>query len=120
MGTVWNDADIPGMLAGAGALPCTIGGVSGIALLDEEEQVYGDRSQGEVTDQVTSITIQTSAFPSARIDDTVTIDGRTGSIMQRLKIGDGGLTRILFSVDAAIPIPPGDNDVILDGGGTPP
>jgi hypothetical protein len=95
--TIFRDADIPLMLLACGALPCVIGGVAGIGLLDEVEQVFGgDVEHGQVQDQVSTITVQTSAFPDARIDDAMTIDGRTGIVGRRLKIGDGGLTQILF------------------------
>jgi hypothetical protein len=86
--TIFRDADIALMLQACGALPCVIGGVAGIGLLDEVELNFGG--------DVTRITVQTSAFPNMRIDDVVTIDGRTGIVASRLKIDDGGLTRILF------------------------
>lgn len=95
--TIFRDADIPLMLLACGALPCVIGGVAGIGLLDEIEIVFGgDVEHGQVQDQISTITVQTSAFPNMRIDDVMTIDGRTGTVKSRLKIDDGGLTKIIF------------------------
>jgi hypothetical protein len=92
----FRDQDIPFLLQDTG-VPVLIGGVSGIGLLDENDQVLvSDRNGGEVLVPMTTLTVQSSAFPSMRIDTAVTVNGTNYTIRVRLKTGDAALTKILL------------------------
>ena len=92
----FRDQDIPFLLQDTGD-PVVIGGVSGVGLLDENDQVLvSDRNGGEVLVPMTTLTVQSSAFPSMRIDTVVTVNGTNYTIRERLKTGDAALTKILL------------------------
>ena len=92
----FRDQDIPFLLQDTG-VPVVIGGVSGVGLLDENDQVLvSDRNGGEVLVPMTTLTVQSSAFPSMRIDTAVTVNGTNYTIRERLKTGDAALTKILL------------------------
>ena len=93
---VFRDQDIPFLLQDTG-VPVVIGGVSGVGLLDENDQVLvSDRNGGEVLVPMTTLTVQSSAFPNMRIDTAVTVNGTNYTIRERLKTGDAALTKILL------------------------
>ena len=92
----FRDQDIPYLLADTG-VPVTIGGVQGTGLLDENDQVLvSDRSGGEVLVPMTTLTVQSSAFPNVKIDTAVTVNGTNYTVRERLKTGDAALTKILL------------------------
>ena len=92
----FRDQDIPFLLLDTG-VPVVVGGVSGVGLLDENDQVLvSDRNGGEVLVPMTTLTVQSSAFPSMRIDTAVTVNGTNYTIRERLKTGDAALTKILL------------------------
>jgi hypothetical protein len=92
----FRDQDIPALLADTG-VPVTIGGVTGTGLLDENDQVLvSDRNGGEVLVPMTTLTVQSSAFPDLRIDTAVIVNGTTYTVRERLKTGDAALTKILL------------------------
>jgi hypothetical protein len=92
----FRDQDIPFLLQDTG-VPVVVGGVSGVGLLDENDQVLvSDRNGGEVLVPMTTLTVQSSAFPSMRIDTAVTVNGTNYTIRERLKTGDAALTKILL------------------------
>jgi hypothetical protein len=92
----FRDQDIPFLLQDTG-VPVVIGGVSGVGLLDENDQVLvSDRNGGEVLVPMTTLTVQSSAFPNMRIDTAVTVNGTNYTIRGRLKTGDAALTKILL------------------------
>ena len=92
----FRDADIPALLADMG-IPVTVGGVSGTGLLDEaDELLVQDQVRGQVVVLATTLTVQTSAFPAAAIGQSVTIGAKTFTIRERLRIGDGALTKLLL------------------------
>ena len=92
----FRDQDIPFLLQDTG-VPVVIGGVSGVGLLDENDQVLvSDRNGGEVLVPMTTLTVQSSAFPNVRIDTAVTVNGTNYTIRERLKTGDAALTKILL------------------------
>jgi hypothetical protein len=92
----FRDQDIPFLLQDTG-VPVAVGGVSGVGLLDENDQVLvSDRNGGEVLVPMTTLTVQSSAFPSMRIDTAVTANGTNYTIRERLKTGDAALTKILL------------------------
>jgi hypothetical protein len=93
---VFRDQDIPFLLQDTG-VPVVIGGVSGVGLLDENDQVLvSDRNGGEVLVPMTTLTVQSSAFPNMRIDTAVTVNGTNYTIRERLKTGDAALMKILL------------------------
>jgi hypothetical protein len=92
----FRDQDIPFLLADTG-VPVVIGGVSGTGLLDENDQVLvSDRNGGEMLVPMTTVTVQSSAFPNMRIDTAVTVNGTNYTVRERLKTGDAALTKILL------------------------
>ena len=92
----FRDQDIPFLLLDTG-VPVVVGGVAGVGLLDENDQVLvSDRNGGEVLVPMTTLTVQSSAFPSMRIDTAVTVNGTNYTIRERLKTGDAALTKILL------------------------
>ena len=76
-----------------------MGAVSGVGLLDEADQILvQDVNRGEVVATATTLTIQTSAFPNVAIGDAVTAGSRSFTVRERLREGDGGLTKLLLGV----------------------
>jgi len=94
----FGDADIPALMKDMG-IAVTVGGVAGIGLLDEADQILvQDVNRGEVVATATTLTIQTSAFPNAKIGDAVIVGSRNFTIRERLRESDGGLTKLLLGV----------------------
>lgn len=94
----FGDADIPALMADMG-IAVTVGGVGGVGLLDEADQILvQDSNRGEVVATATTLTIQTSAFPSAKIGDAVIAGGRNFTVRERLRESDGGLTKLLLGL----------------------
>jgi hypothetical protein len=97
MSTVWNDTDIPGMIAATGGVPCTIGGYAGMCLMDLNDSILiQDSNRGQVVAGQPMLTVQTSAFPSLDIDTPVTVDGKNYTVRERLRYGDSGLTKLFL------------------------
>jgi hypothetical protein len=77
----------------------SVGGVAGVGLLDEADQLLvQDQNRGEVVATATTLTIQTSAFPSAKIGDAVVIGAKNFTVRERLRESDGGLTKLLLGI----------------------
>jgi hypothetical protein len=94
----FRDSDIPALLADMG-VAITVGGVAGIGLLDEADQLLvQDQNRGEVVATATTLTIQTSAFPNVKINDAVSVGGKSFTVRERLRESDGGLTKLLLGV----------------------
>lgn len=92
----FGDADIPTLLADMG-IAVTVGGVNGIGLLDEGDEVLvQDADRGQVVALMTTLTVRTTDFPAAAIDQAVAVGSRNFTIRERLRIGDGGLTKLLL------------------------
>jgi hypothetical protein len=93
----FGDSDIPALMADMG-IAVTVGGVAGIGLLDEADQILvQDVNRGEVVATATTLTIQTSAFPGIQIGQAVVVLGtKNFSIRERLRDSDGGLTKLLL------------------------
>jgi hypothetical protein len=95
----FGDADIPALLVDFG-IPVIVGAVSGNkGILDEADQILvQDASRGEVVVLATTLTVQTSAFPSVKIGDAVSAGGKNFTVRERLREGDGALTKLLLGV----------------------
>ena len=98
MSTVWNDTDIPAMIAATGGVPCTIGGVAGMCLFDLNDAILVQESgnRGQVVMGQPMLTVQTSAFPNLDIDTPVSVDGKNYTVRERLRRGDSGLTNLFL------------------------
>ena len=103
MTITFRDADISSIFADAAklglAVSITIDGHTGVGIVDENDTVVvGSPDQGGVVSGVTTVTVQTSAFPAGSLkeDKAITVDGANYSIRQRLKESDAGLTKILI------------------------
>jgi hypothetical protein len=94
----FGDADIPALMADMG-IRVTVGGVDGIGLLDEADQILvQDVNRGEVVATATTLTIQSSAFPTVKIGDAVAVGSKNFTVRERLRESDGGLTKLLLGV----------------------
>jgi hypothetical protein len=94
----FRDADLPAMFADFG-VAISIGGVSGLGILDEADRIeVQDVNRGQVVGLVTTITVQTSAFPAMKIGDALVIGARSFTVRERLREGDGALTKVLIGV----------------------
>jgi len=94
----FGDADIPALLKDMG-ITVTVGGVGGIGLLDEADQIIvQDVNRGEVVATATTLTVQSSAFPAAKIGDAVVVNSKNFTVRERLRESDGGLTKLLLGV----------------------
>jgi hypothetical protein len=94
----FGDADIPTLLADMG-IAITVGGVNGIGLLDEADEVLvQDADRGQVVVLMTTLTVRTTDFPAAAIDQAVAVGSRNFTVRERLRIGDGGLTKLILSL----------------------
>jgi hypothetical protein len=96
--TVWNDTDIPAMIAATGGVPCTIGGVAGMCLFDLNDAILVQESgnRGQVVMGQPMLTVQTSAFPNLDIGTSATVDGKNYTVRERLRRGDSGLTNLFL------------------------
>jgi hypothetical protein len=96
--TAFGDADIPALMADMG-IAVTVGGVAGIGLLDEADSIeVNDQNRGGVMVLATTLTVQTSAFPAAKIDDAVVIGSKHFKVRERMRVGDGGLTKFILGI----------------------
>ena len=94
----FGDSDIPALMADMG-IAIIVGGVAGIGLLDEADQVLvQDADRGAVVVLATTLTVQTSAFPGAKIGDAVVVGARNFTVQKRLREGDGGLSKFILGV----------------------
>jgi hypothetical protein len=92
----FGDSDIPALMADMG-IAVAVGGASGVGLLDEaDEIVVQDSQRGQVVVLATTLTVQTSAFPAVAIGAAVAIGSKNFTVRERLKMGDGGLTKLLL------------------------
>lgn len=79
------------------AIAITVGGVSGVGLLDEADEILvHDDQRGQVVVLATTLTIQTSAFSSCAIGQAVVANGKNFTVRDRLREQDGGLTKLLL------------------------
>ena len=94
----FGNADIPALMADMG-IAITVGGVAGVGLLDEADQIFvQDANRGEVVATATTLTIQSSAFPAVKIGDAVLVNSKNFTVRERLRESDGGLTKLLLGV----------------------
>lgn len=94
----FGDSDIPALMADMG-IAITVGGVDGIGLLDEADQILvQDAQRGEVVATATTLTIQSSAFPNVKIGDAVAVNSKNFTVRERLRESDGGLTKLLLGM----------------------
>jgi hypothetical protein len=92
----FGDADIPALMADMG-IAISVGGVDGIGLLDESDEVIvQDAARGQVVVMMTTLTVRTTDFPAAAIDAAVVIGSKNFTVRERLRMGDGGLTKLLL------------------------
>jgi len=92
----FGDADIPALMADMG-IAITVGGVAGIGLFDAADEVLvQDAQRGQVVVLMSTLTVQTSAFPNVAIDAAVVIGVLNFTVRERERIGDGGLTKLLL------------------------
>jgi hypothetical protein len=103
MTITFRDADVSALFADAArmglAVSVTIDGNTGVGIVDENDQVIvSDGNRGGVVGGVTTVTVQTSAFPADSLvaDKAIVVDGVSYTIRQRLKESDAALTKILI------------------------
>jgi len=94
--TPFGDSDIPVMFADFG-VPIFVNNIAGVGIVDQEDQAFqADGERGIVVMPVTTVLIQTSAFPGILIDNPVILDGSEYTIRERLRIHDGAITKLLL------------------------
>lgn len=92
----FGDGDIPALLQDM-AIPITVGGVAGVGLLDEADEILvRDGEGGEVRILATTLTVQTSAWPAGAIGQAVVVGSKNFTVRDRLRVGDGGLTKFVL------------------------
>jgi hypothetical protein len=92
----FGDGDIPALMADMG-IAVTVGGVVGIGLLDEADEILvQDALRGQVVVMATTLTVRTTDFPAVAIDAAVVIGTANFTVRERMRIGDGGLTKLLL------------------------
>jgi hypothetical protein len=103
MTLAFDDSTISKIMADAAKiglnLAVVIDGVVGVGFLDENAAVLvADGNRGGVIGPVTTITVQTSAFPasSLKVDKAITFAGNPYTIRSALPEGDTGFTRLLL------------------------
>jgi hypothetical protein len=112
----FGDADIPALLADTG-VAVTVGAVAGIGLLDEaDEIIVQDVNRGGVVMLASTLTVQTSAFPTVKIGDAVVIGTANFTVRERLREGDGGLTKLLLGSGPVVPQGGAAPNNVIDGG----
>lgn len=93
--TFYRDADIPAMLTDFG-VPVTVGAASGQAIVDYVDAVTLQQNGiAGVINKAITVMLQTSAFPTAKVGDSVTIDGVPYTVRERLQQTDGAITHLL-------------------------
>lgn len=94
----WNDSDIPLLISTLGGVPVVVNGVAGFGIAEYPEEVLESPERplegaGTVV-PVTSVLIQTSAFPGVALDQTLVVEGVSYRIRGRLRVDDGALMRL--------------------------
>src|ERR1700729_1799011 len=131
----FGDSDIPAMLADFGE-PIAIGGVAGVGIVDKQDLTFqaADGQRGVVVLPVSSLIVQTSAWPGIEIDNDIIVRGSDYTIRNRERVDDGALTKLWLGTPSNIidggfftdtPGPeigdalftPGPTDAPIDGGG---
>ena len=112
----FGDADIPAMLADMG-VRASVGGVSGIGLFEEADQILvQDETRGQVVVKVSTLTIRTSDFPSVAIGSAVVVGTVNFTVRERLREGDGALTKLLLGYGPVAPSVGEPTQNTIDGG----
>lgn len=97
MTTVFRDGDIAVLIQNTGGVPITVDGVSGFGLMDHSDEIlFSDQNRGTVVVGMPTLTIQTSAFPNAKIGSVVVVDGVTYTVRERMRQGDGGVSKLML------------------------
>jgi hypothetical protein len=93
----YGDSDIPVMFSDSGE-PISINGAPGVGIVDEEDQAFqtSDGPRGLVVLPVSTVLIQTSAWPDIAIDDPIVVRGNNFKIRQQLRVTDGALTKLML------------------------
>lgn len=103
MTIAFRDDEVGKITADAGriglAVPVVIDDVAGVGYVDENDQILvSEGGRGAVVGAVTTVTVQTSAFPAGSLKEgkSIVVDGSNYTIRQKLKEGDAALTKILI------------------------
>ena len=94
----FGDSDLAYMLSGTGAVTVVFGSYSGPGQQDLFDEVLLKGDQVGLIGKVTSIVVQTSAFPGIKVGSSITINGIAYTVRDRLREGDGATTKLLCEV----------------------
>lgn len=95
MTTFYRDADIPAILADFG-VAVVVGAANGKGIVDYVDAVtLKENGIGGVINKAITVMVQTSAFPTAKVGDAVTVDGTTYTVRERLQLTDGATTHLI-------------------------
>ena len=92
----WQENDIAALIAGTGGVAVVHGGEGGLGLLDLVDEHDLPGATAAHINEHRILTVQTSLFPTLKVGETLTVDGATQKVVDRQKIGDGALTRLLI------------------------
>jgi hypothetical protein len=93
----FRDSDIEAMLAGLGGVDVVHGAETGKGLLDLGDQIVLQGTDIGVSARMFAVTIRSSAFPTLKARDTITVDGITVKVTDRVKVDDGALSSLQCS-----------------------
>lgn len=94
--TFWREADIDTMLAGLGGVPVVHGLETGNGLLESFDEHLLEGQDTSLIGKVSALTVKTSAFPTLKVGEAVTVAGLPYTVTDRLRLEDGALTKLLL------------------------
>lgn len=90
----WHDGDIEALLAGVGGVAVVHGGETGQGLYDTpDSRILTGNETSLISDRKT-VTVRTSAFPTLKVGNSITVDGTAAVVVDRERSGDGALTHL--------------------------
>src|SRR5574343_506835 len=92
------DDDINTMLSGLDSKTITFGSYTTVGYVDSREEVVLQQDgRGGANSSIQEILIKTGELVGLKIGSTITVDGVSKTVRDRLKIDDGMLTKVLVS-----------------------
>jgi hypothetical protein len=90
----FGDSDIAVMFADMGQ-DCTVGGTSTKCYLDETDEILLKEDQSGVMGAHIVVTVPTADASNGTPGASVVVGSTTYTVIQKLRIGDGALTKLL-------------------------
>lgn len=93
--TFFGEGDLDSMLSGVGGVPVVHGAESGIGTVDSFDEEILQGSDASLIGRVVAILVKTSAFPTLKRGDPITVNGVAHTLRDRMAVDDGALTQLL-------------------------